>query len=328
MTVLIVGATGQLGAATLNKLLQRGVSVRAFVRRKSDLANLKGQVELCVGNLGDQDSLDRACVGAEVVIATASSIIPRRGDSFARVEDVGYRNLIAACERHGVGQFVYMSVTTTPWDRHVPTFRTKRLIEGRVSASSVPCTIFRSALFMDIYLATIGSNLPFYGAARATLQRPFWFTRLGTAALGQSIERLGLAFVPGNGKARHAFIAIDDVATFLAESVGDSRALGAVFDIGGPDTLAWDDVVQVYARVLGRPVRTIHLPGGLLRSLQHVMTPLSPSAANLLGVLWINGMSAGEQTDTRPAADLFGVSPTSVEDFLRHKLSLRTTPPS
>jgi uncharacterized protein YbjT (DUF2867 family) len=319
MTVLIVGATGQLGTATARRLVQAGRSVRALVRPDSKYSHLAGAVELAYGDLADAGSLERACSNVEAVIATASAIVPRRGDSFSRVEDVGYRNLLAACRQCNVGQLVFISVPVTPWDALVPTFRTKRMIEQRLFDGAVPFTVFRSAYFMDQYLASIGSSLPLRGAEGATLRRPFWFTRLSTAALGNAIERLGLAVVPGSGRVRHCFVAIDDVAAFLARAVGDQRALNAIFDIGGPTALSWDDLVDIYARILGRRVRAVHVPARLLRGLQQVLTPLSPAAANLLGVQWI-GATVDMAFDAAAAADRFGVSLTSVEDFLRAKL--------
>ncbi|MCA1643998.1 MAG: NAD(P)H-binding protein, partial [Chloroflexi bacterium] len=181
MTVLIVGATGQLGSATLRELVQHGVSVRALVRRTSNYRRVGGSAELAFGDLGELDSLLAACTDIEAVIATASSIVPRAGDRFGRVEDVGYANLIQACQRRGVGQLILISVPVTALDARVPTYRTKRMIESRLFASGVRYTVFRSALFMDVYLAVMGSGLPLRGAQQATLRRPFWFTRLTTA---------------------------------------------------------------------------------------------------------------------------------------------------
>jgi NADH dehydrogenase len=320
VTVLIVGATGQLGSETARQLVAAGCSVRALVRPTSNVAHLPEQVELSRGDLTDAISLEQACRGVQAVIATASALIPRAGETFARVEDLGYRHLIAACQRAAVEQFIYISVPVTPWDDQVTTFRTKRMIEQRLFDSRVPYTIFRSALFMDVYLAVLGSTLPFRGAPAASLRRPFWATRLAMLIIGRSIDLAGVAWVPGSGQSRHALIAIQDVASCMARAVGEPRAMNAVFDVGGPQALSWDQIVRVYARVLGRRVRAVHLPRRLLRRAQLLLASRSPAASNFLGVLWtVGGL---DLAPTSEAAELFGVKPMTVEQFLRNKLRL------
>ncbi|MCA1643999.1 MAG: hypothetical protein LC797_00545, partial [Chloroflexi bacterium] len=140
--------------------------------------------------------------------------------------------------------------------------------------------------------------------------------------LRHSIEPIGVALVPGTGTTHQAFISIADVAKFLARSVGHPRAQNAVFDLGGPQAPTWDEVVDVYARVLRRRVRTLHIPARVLRAAQQALSPVSPAAANLLGVLWLNGMlDSGCHVDV---AELFGVSLTSVEEFLTARLPAST----
>ena len=61
--ILITGATGKLGMAVIQNLLQRTPidQVAALVRDESKAAGLKGKgVKLCVGNYDDIPLLDRA----------------------------------------------------------------------------------------------------------------------------------------------------------------------------------------------------------------------------------------------------------------------------
>jgi uncharacterized protein YbjT (DUF2867 family) len=153
------------------------------------------------------------------------------------------------------------------------------------------------------------------------LRRGYWFSRLFLKGVGHLIEERGLALVPGSGKSRHAFVALDDVAMFLANAVNRPQAQNAIFEIGGPETLSWDEAVAIFARVLGRPVRALHAPAGLFRLQQLLLGPFSPAGANLMGMNWIVG-SADTRYDMRTVAPMFGVSLTTMEQFLRHKLSL------
>jgi uncharacterized protein YbjT (DUF2867 family) len=320
--VLVVGATGQLGTAVVRQLVARGRRVRALVRPSSDHAHLRVPgVELAVGDLRDPASLDRACRGATEVIATANAVIPRGRASFEAVEGQGYASLVAACRASGVRRFVVMSVPVTPHDDHVPTFRLKRRIEELVQGSGLPYTIVRGSLFMDDWLALIGSSIPLRGAEAATLRRPFWFSRLFLGAVGRLVERRGVALVPGAGKARHAFVALEDVAAFLVGAIDLPSARDAVLEVGGPEILSWDEAVAVFARVLGRPVRALHLPAEVFRLQQRLLQPWSAQAANLMGMNWLVAT-----TDTAYEMGAlgreFGIPLTSMEKFLREKLRL------
>jgi uncharacterized protein YbjT (DUF2867 family) len=320
--VLVVGATGQLGTAVLLQLVASGHSVRAFVRPTSPRSALDGSgAELAFGDLRDVGSLEAACRGIETVVATANVVVPRGPGSFEETEEGGYRNLIEACRGAGVRRVVFMSVPVTPLDAGVETFRIKRLIEGEIQRSGIPSTIFRGSLFMDDWFALMGSSIPLRGAEAHTLRRPFWFSRAFLAMVGHLIERHGLALVPGSGRARHAFIALDDVATFLAGAANLSGTESTVHEIGGPEVLSWDDVVGVFAKVLRRPIRALHTPAGFYRVASALLDPFSAAAANLMAMSRLCAV-----TDTPYAtgglAQLFGITLTSAEQFLGRKLAL------
>lgn len=173
---------------------------------------------------------------------------------------------------------------------------------------------------MDDWLALIGSSIPLRGAEAATLRRGFWFSRLFLAGVGHLIEDRGVAIIPGSGKSRHAFVALDDVATFLVKALGP-QTQNAIHEIGGPEILSWDEAVDIFGRVLKRPVRAFHAPAGIFRAQQLLLAPFSPAAANLMGMNWIVG-SVDTCYDMNRVAPAFDVSLTSVEQFLRHKLDL------
>lgn len=320
--VLVVGATGQLGTAVLLQLVASGHSVRAFVRPTSPRSAIDGSgAELAFGDLRDAGSLEAACRGIETVVATANVVVPRGPGSFEETEEGGYRHLIEACRGANVRRVIFMSVPVTPHDAAVETFRIKRRIEDELQRSGIPSTIFRGSFFMDDWFALMGSSIPLRGAEAHTLRRPFWFSRAFLALVGQLIEKRGLALVPGSGRARHAFIALDDVAAFLAGAVDLSGTESTIHEIGGPEVLSLEEVVGVFARVLGRPVRALHTPAGFYRAVSMLLDPFSPAAANLMAMSRVCAV-----TDTPYAtgelASLFGITLTSAEQFLRRKLAL------
>jgi uncharacterized protein YbjT (DUF2867 family) len=320
--VLVVGATGQLGTAIVDRLRAAGRPVRALVRPSSPRAFEPDGVELAFGDLRDPESLVAACHGVERVVATANAVVPSGPASFDEIESTGYDNLLDACKAEGVRRILYMSVAETALDKSVTTYRLKRQTENRIRGSGLAYSIFRGAAFMDDWFALMGSSIPLRGANAHTLRRPFWFAKGFLAMAGTTIERRGIAVVPGDGKTRHAYVALDDVAAILAAAAAapeDGENL--VADLGGPEVLTPEEVVAIFARVLGRTIRTVRVPARVYRVLADVLEPFSPQAGNLMAMSWAAGL-AGFDFDGRPLAERFGVRLTSAEEFLRARAAL------
>jgi len=318
--ILVVGATGQLGTAVVRRLIAAGRPVRAFVRPGSSARAVLG-AELALGDLCVSEDIDLACRDVEAVICTANSVLPAPGDRLGDVEHRGYANLLEACRRHGVGQFVFISAPVTPLDEKVPTIRWKRWNEGRIRESGIPYTIFRAPPFMDSWLAVIGSRLPLWDSENPTLDRPFWFSRGYLRAVGNLIERTGWALVQGPPERVTSFLAVRDAAAFLVNAIGHPSARSAAFDIGGPEPLSWTDVVESYSRVLGRPIRAFSVAPALYRAQQLLWKPFSAAASNQMGLNWL--LASGDSVvDMRETAPLFGVNLMSVETFLREKAGI------
>lgn len=324
---LVIGATGQLGTAVVRKLVRDGRPVRAFVRTASRYQHLEGPgVELAFGDLRDPASIDAACDGVDTVLATASAIAPPPGGGgLKEVDDRGYTSLIEACARHGVSQFIFASVPVTPNDRKVPVFRIKRITERRIEASGVPYTIFRLAMFADVWPAMLGTSLPQRGAEAPFTDRPFWFLRSFRRSTGTMIEDKGTATLPGRGDTPATFITIDDAASLMVAAIGNPAAMYHVLDIGGPEILTFDQVAQTLGRVLDRPVRTRNVPPAVFRVMATLLRPFSLEASAVMAMNWSAARGDIEPADpeqSRETAAALGVELTSLEAFLRDRAAI------
>lgn len=112
--VVVLGANGFIGMATVHALLARGLPVTAVVRQRAGLptaltdAAASGRVRILSGSLEDHASLDRAVEGARTVLHLATG-------AFETMEDIersivgGTRALLDACASRGVERLVYVS---------------------------------------------------------------------------------------------------------------------------------------------------------------------------------------------------------------------------
>jgi uncharacterized protein YbjT (DUF2867 family) len=320
--ILVVGATGQLGTAVVDRLRAAGQTVRALVRPASPREFASEGVELAFGDLRELESLVAACQGMSTVVATANAVVPRDKGTFPEVEDTGYDNLLDACRAENVKRIVFMSIVPTPYDKSVTTFRLKREVEEKIRRSGLAHSIFRGDFFMDDWFALMGSAIPLRGSRAHTLRRPFWFAKGFMAFAGTSIDKRGIALVPGDGKTRHTPVALDDVAAILAAAAAaPETGENLIENLGGPEILSWDDIVRVFERVLGKRLKRIHTPAKVYRVAADVLEALSPPAGNLMAMSWVAATS-DTAFDGKPLAERFGAKLTTAEEFLRAKAAL------
>ena len=319
--VLVVGASGQLGTRVVHQLVALGRPVRALVRRTSRFEHLRlTGVELAYGDLTDPDTIADACRGAGAVIATANAVAPLHGSSFESVEDKGYATLMTACKNNGCGRFVMVSVPVTAHDQKVPLFRYKRLNEQRLQTSGLDYTVLRAGPFMDDWFALIGSRLPARGDPAALINRPWGFLQTFMGAVGDLIDKRGMALVPGPASTRHAFIAVDDVAHALIRAIDHPAGHKAVLEVGGLELLSWAEVAALYARVLGKPVQVVSTPAFVFRLQCWLMRPFSQAASNIMGLNWL--AAQGLHINNTGHAATLGIRLTTAEAFLRAKAAL------
>ena len=114
--ILVVGATGGTGRATIERLVQDGHRVTAFSRHADSLAETSDLVTAFNGDATNPADVARAVEGHDAVIVTLGiSENPIRVRLFGTartpidVRSVGTRNVIDAMKKHGVRRLVVQS---------------------------------------------------------------------------------------------------------------------------------------------------------------------------------------------------------------------------
>lgn len=114
--VLVVGATGGTGRATLDALLQQGHRVTAFSRHAQSLGKASDRLILRNGDATNPADVDRVMAGQDAVIITLgiteNPLRVRLWGAASTANDVrsaGTRTVIAAMREHGVRRLVVQS---------------------------------------------------------------------------------------------------------------------------------------------------------------------------------------------------------------------------
>lgn len=284
---LVAGATGLLGGEICRLLAERGAPLRVLVRATSDQTKVEALrasgAEIVLGDLKEPVALVAACAGVEAVISTVTSTTSRLdGDTIESVDRDGQLALVDAARQAGVRRFVFVSFPEFKVEFALQT--AKRSVERRIRESGLEYTVLRPTNFDEVWLTP----------------------RLGFDPLNGSVQ------VFGSGEQPVSWISFRDVARLVVESVDHPATRNAVIDLGGPEALAYLEVVKVFEEVLGRPCEVAHVPVEALAAQKAAATDsLDESFAGLL----LGTAQEGQAIEMDSVLQLFPVELTSVRDY-------------
>lgn len=154
MSVVVTGATGQLGRLIVESLIERGVpasEITATGRSTDKIADLAAAgVTVVASDYTDPASLDTAFAGADILVLVSSSEIGQRLPQ--------HQNAIDAAVRAGVGRIVYTSI---PKASETPMILAQehKATEAAITASGLPYTFVRNAWYIENYTPQIPTYL-------------------------------------------------------------------------------------------------------------------------------------------------------------------------
>jgi len=214
--VLVTGATGRVGSAVVDLLVDAGVPVRALTRRSQAAAMLPANVEVVTGDLTVPGSLEAALRGAGAVFlvwtappATAPAVVERLATYARRV--------------------VFLS---SPHQTPHPFFQQPNPmavlhadIERLIAASGLESTIIRPGMFASNALS-------------------WWAT---------AIRAGGIVRWP-YGAAETAPVDDRDVAAVAARTLYQDGHAGGDYVLTGPESLSQAEQVSIIGEVIGRRI--------------------------------------------------------------------------
>lgn len=106
MKLLIFGASGATGRLVVSAALAKGHAVTAFVRTPSKLAVSHENLRVIVGDVADQQAVERSVAGHEAVFSCLGVGVPLKHDP-AVVAGIGF--IVDAMQRTGPARLIYLS---------------------------------------------------------------------------------------------------------------------------------------------------------------------------------------------------------------------------
>jgi uncharacterized protein YbjT (DUF2867 family) len=279
-SILVTGATGFIGRRLVPVLLDAGHDVRAMTRRPDAY---DGPGVPAGGDVHDASTLGPALEGVEVAYYLVHSL---DADDFESRDARAAQAFGEAAGDAGVRQIVYLGGLGADDQDLSAHLRSRREVEGLLGAGGVPVTVLRAGIVVG------------RGGVSWELTR-------------QLVKNLPAMVVPRWAATRTQPIAVDDVIRYLVGVADEPRALGRVFEIGGPETMTYVEMLEVAAEVArGHRTPIVRVP---------VLTPR-------LSSYWLSLVTDVDVTTGRNLIDSMGTEVVVTDHSIRELVPIDPTP--
>jgi len=237
MIIIIAGATGFVGAGLARKLISDGHDV-SFLVRPGSRSKIPSTVRSNMIYADPAGPLEKIEVRADVLINAIGIIreFPGKGITFQKVHYGIVENLVDFAKTNGINRFVQISALGAGPECRTEYHKSKFAAEELIRGSGLRWTILRPSMIIGP-----GDHV--------------------TGLFAGMVKRLPIVPVIGDGNYRLQPLHIDDLAGGVSALLDKQQAFDKVFEIGGPDILTYNGLIDEIGRVLGKSkVRKIHLP--------------------------------------------------------------------
>lgn len=244
-------------------LARTGARVRAMARKSSDVSQLDGvDVELCRADLGDAESLRRACQDIDTVVHTAAAVGSfGEWDHFYETGVLGTQRLIDAAAKQGATRFIHLSSIAayglkdhrgpigerTPYDRRPQAWN--HYVREKVMSEQL---LWKAHEEGKIQATSIRPSVVIGARDRNAIPRLVDLLRLPVTAL------------PGRPSLRFPVVCIEDCVDAVVRSVQRDVSIGRAYNVSGETPISLADFFGLIARHAGLPPPRLYLPTSLM----------------------------------------------------------------
>jgi uncharacterized protein YbjT (DUF2867 family) len=277
-SILVTGATGNIGSQVVKQLAAKGVPTHALVRDPSGAGSIQGQgIDVVVGDFSQPATLTPALAGVERVFLLSPP-------SPQQVEWQG--NLIDAAKQAKVKYIIKLSALGADEHSPVSVARWHAQTEQHLKASGLTYTILQPHFFMQNILG-FASSIVAEGKFYAPMRQ----------------GRIGL-------------VDARDIAAVAVAALTEDGHTGKTYIVTGPEALSFVDIAAKLSGAIGKPVSYVDVP--LEAARQSMLSLGMPAWLVEDMILLYEAFSAGQgELVTDVVATVAKKQPISFDQFAR-----------
>lgn len=253
--ILVTGATGFIGSKLVEKLTERGYTVKAMSRQRK---NDKNGIKFVKADAFNLDQLQNALAGVEVAFYLLHSMEGdnRHWKDFSSRETIQAKNFLKAATEAGVRRIIYLGGLVNDSLELSPHMRSRKRVGEILSSGKIPVTELRASLI-------IGAQGGSY------------------AMLRYLVERLRVMVCPRWVKSLSQPIALDNVIDYLVGCMEKPETSGKIYDIGGDEKMTYEDLMRQYSSYLNKNIFIVEIPFLTTRLSSYWVDLITPVKASL-----------------------------------------------
>ncbi len=250
--VVVFGGSGFVGRQVVRALAKRGKRVRIAMRRPHLGHELRvmgdvGQIQLVQANVRFPQSVEAALEGADAVVNLVGVLHESGKQNFETMHVEAARTIAEAAAKRGITRIVHMSALGAA-PKGARYAKSKYQGERAVLEAAPSATILRPSIVFGL--------------------EDSFFNRFGAMAqTAAAIPVFGGLPLIGGGKTKFQPIFVGDLADAVCAALDKREAQGRVYELGGPRTYTFKELMQFIRRETQRNVPLIPLPFFLARPL-------------------------------------------------------------
>jgi len=292
--VTIFGGSGFIGRHVVRALAKRGYLIRVAVRRPDLAGYLQplgrvGQIHAVQANLRYPASVEAAVRDADAVVNLVGVLFERGRQRFDSVHARGAETVAQAAATLGV-PLVHMSALGA--DENSPSLyaRTKAAGEKMVLAVVPTATIMRPSIIFG--------------------PEDSFFNRF--AAMARLSPVLPLI---GGGMTRFQPVFAGDVSLAIAEAIDGKSKPGTIYELGGPETRSFKELMQYLLAVIERRRLLLPVPFPLAKLMASFtgLLPKPPLTTDQVNLLKRDNVVSEEANREGRTLEGLGINPVSMQ---------------
>jgi len=233
-SILITGATGNIGKELTKYLSEKGIAFRAMVRSvedAKDLAALPGAT-LIEGNFNNINSLENALKGAKKAFLLTNS---------SELAEQQQRTFVEIAANSGVKHIVKLSQWAADENSPVRFLRYHAVVERLIKESGITYTFLRPNLFMQ---GLLGFRQPIIHQDR---------------------------FHGAVGDSKISLVDVRDIAEAAGEALTKSGHENKIYNLTGPEALSHYNLAEKLSSAVGREVQFVDVSSDVLGEMLHAV---------------------------------------------------------